>query len=284
MLNSLKQFSRQLISPDIFIRKRYATFQRLLEGDRGCHSLLAELEDIYYSSKAVDINRVRNLYRELSAGIGGMLSDLYLLAPGRYKNLSDYYKKIDFYARFALAPPKCDTAPPYILPITATYQDDRQTGGKGFHLSHLAHKLGLPVPAGFIISTSAWNLVQESNGLRPRINQLLAETDIHSQDSLCEISAKLKKEIRQADIPQELSREIVAAVKALAADSPTKTFAVRSSAVGEDSSLGFAGQYCSLLSVGKEQILKAYREILAGKFSPEAILYRIVKGDRKSVV
>ncbi len=62
MLNILKQFSEQLISPDLFIRKRYATFQQLLEYDRKCHTLLAELEDIYYSAAAVDINRVRNIY------------------------------------------------------------------------------------------------------------------------------------------------------------------------------------------------------------------------------
>ncbi len=278
MLNTLKQFSRQILSPDIFVRKRYATFQRLLDGDRKCHSLLAELEDIYYNSRTVDINRVRNLYRELAAGIAGMLTDLYQLAPGRYKNLSDYYKKIDFYARFALAPPKCDTAPPYILPIRADYPDDRETGGKGLHLAHLAHKLDLPVPAGFIISTSAWNLIEESNALRPKINRLLGQVDIHSQASLQEVSTSLKEEIRQALIPQEVSREIVAALDTLEAQFPARPLAVRSSAVGEDSSLSFAGQYCSLLNVGKDQVLTAYSEILAGKFSPEAILYRIVKG------
>ena len=67
MLNTLKQFSEQLISPDLFIRKRYATFQELLECDRKCHLLLAELEEIYYNTKLVDINRIRRLYSELSS-------------------------------------------------------------------------------------------------------------------------------------------------------------------------------------------------------------------------
>ncbi len=86
-----------------------------------------------------------------------MIACLYKLAPGQYKNLIDYYKKIDFYARFALAPPKCDTAQPYIMPIEASYPDDRRTGGKGWHLSHLSRNLKLKVPAGFIISTAAFN-------------------------------------------------------------------------------------------------------------------------------
>lgn len=278
MLNILKQFSEQLISPDLFIRKRYATFQELLERDRRCHSLLAELEDIYYNAKRVDINRVRNLYSNFSADVGEMVASLYKLAPGQYKNLIDYYKKIDFYARFALAPPKCNTAPPFILPIDAAYPDDGQTGGKGLHLSHLTHSLGLPVPAGFIISTSAFRAFLELNDLRARIDQQLAQTDINSLSSLQEVSDTLTEYINQARISPELKKEIDLAIGTLATNFPGRTFAVRSSAIGEDSSFSFAGQYCSLLNVKKDDILAAYQQVLASKFTPEAILYRILNG------
>ncbi len=278
MLNILKQFSEQLISPDLFIRKRYATFQELLECDRRCHNLLAELETIYYSATAVDINRIRELFADFSAGVREMLAGLHQLAPGRYKNLIDYYKKFDFYARFALAPPKCETTPPYILPLDAAYTDDRGTGGKGLHLSQLVHELHLPVPAGFIISTSAWNAVLEKNGLRPKIDRLLARTDIHSHSSLKETSATLSESIRQAELPEEVADEIAAAVTSLAAKFPDQVFAVRSSAVGEDSFLSFAGQYSSFLNIEKNEIIEAYRQVLASKYSPEAIMYRIIKG------
>ncbi len=278
MLNILKQFSEQLISPDLFIRKRYATFQELLERDRKCHHLLAELEEIYYNAKHVDINHIRILYGDLSAGIGEMINSLYKLAPGQYKNLIDYYKKIDFYIRFALAPPKCDTAHPFILPVEAPYSDDRHTGGKGLHLSHLSHVLKLPVPAGFIISTSAWNTFVELNELRPKIDRLLAQTDIHSLVSLQKVSERLTGYINEAGIAPELEKEIHHAITTLATEYPDRTFAVRSSAVGEDSTLSFAGQYRSILQVKKNAIIDAYRQILVSKYSPEAILYRIIKG------
>ena len=138
--------------------------------------------------------------------------------------------------------------------------------------------LELPVPSGFIISTSAWNAFLECNDLRPKIDLLLAKTDIHSHNCLQEVSASLVQYIQQAVLPTKLSNEITAATQTLAENFPGKTFAVRSSAVGEDSSLSFAGQYCSLLNVGKDQILDAYKQVLASKFSPEAILYRIIKG------
>lgn len=278
MLDILKQFSEQLISPDLFIRKRYATFQELLERDRTCHSLLAELEDIYYSARPVDINCVRALYSHFSTNVRLMLEGLYQLAPGQYKNLIDYYKKIDFYARFALAPPKSLTEKPFILPINAFYTDDSRTGGKGLHIAQLSKTLNLPVPAGFIVSTSAFNTFLEKNDLRGKIDDQLAGTNINSLTSLRQTSETITRYIEQARIVTELEKEIVAAINSLAEQYPDKKFAVRSSAVGEDSSLSFAGQYCSLLNVRKKEILTAYRRVLASKYTPEAILYRIING------
>ncbi len=278
MLNILKQFSEQLISPDLFIRKRYITFQKLLEHDRRCHRLLARLEDIYYSTRPVDINQIRAVYHELAADVAAMLACLSKLAPGQYKNLADYYKKFDFYARFALAPSKCDTTPPFIMPIDASYPDDRRTGGKGWHLSHLSRELKLPVPAGFIISTSAFNAFLEENKLRPEIDRQLAQIDIGSLTSLQEAADTITGYINAARMPAGVKKAIDLATGRLAAEYPGRTFAVRSSAVGEDSSLSFAGQYCSLLNVDQAELLTAYRRVLTSKYTPEAILYRIING------
>ena len=140
------------------------------------------------------------------------------------------------------------------------------------------HVLNLPVPAGFIISTSAWNSFVEFNELRPKIDRLLAQADINSQVSLQKVSERLTRCINEAKISPDLEKEIEQATGTLAAQYPDRTFAVRSSAVGEDSSLSFAGQYRSLLHVKKNEILAAYKQILVSKFSPEAILYRIIKG------
>ncbi|CAO0821324.1 hypothetical protein DFAR_2250004 [Desulfarculales bacterium] len=49
---------------------------------------------------------------------------------------------------------------------------------------------------------------------------------------------------------------------------------LRSSAIGEDSDTSFAGQYTSVLGVGLEGILDAYRQVVASLYSPQAIVYR----------
>jgi pyruvate,water dikinase len=56
---------------------------------------------------------------------------------------------------------------------------------------------------------------------------------------------------------------------------------VRSSALGEDTEKSsFAGQYRSNLNVSQEFLADAYKEIVASKYSPQAIMYRLNMGFR----
>ena len=51
-------------------------------------------------------------------------------------------------------------------------------------------------------------------------------------------------------------------------------WAVRSSAMGEDGDLSFAGQFDTLLGVPRERLLEAYRKVVASRFSERAVAYR----------
>jgi pyruvate,water dikinase len=53
---------------------------------------------------------------------------------------------------------------------------------------------------------------------------------------------------------------------------------MRSSAVGEDSDVTFAGQYATALNVRRDHLLQTYKEIVASKFTPRAIFYWKDKG------
>jgi pyruvate,water dikinase len=55
---------------------------------------------------------------------------------------------------------------------------------------------------------------------------------------------------------------------------------MRSSAIGEDSELSFAGQYLTILNVPEDQLIPAYKKILASLYTPRAISYRLNKGIR----
>ncbi|MCB2180846.1 MAG: hypothetical protein KQH63_02335 [Desulfobulbaceae bacterium] len=278
MFNTVKQFAHQLISPQGASRAKYEIFKNLLKHDRRCHELLAELEELYYHHEKVDINVISRLFSDLSSSVSAMVASLTQLAPGSYVNLRDYYKKFDFYARFALSPPEIDISPPFTLSLDGFYHNDLQVGGKGFHLCQLKRQLGLPVPHGFIISTSAYNALIESNKLRPRIYDTLATLDATSSSSLKQASDKLRQYVLSAHIPADLKIDIFSSFKNLQAVASCPYFALRSSAVSEDSHISFAGQYESVLQVTEDKLLEAYKQVLAGKFSHQALSYRINNG------
>ena len=56
--------------------------------------------------------------------------------------------------------------------------------------------------------------------------------------------------------------------------------ALRSSAIGEDSELSFAGQYLSILNVSREKLVQGYTMVVASLYTPRAISYRLNKGIR----
>ena len=55
-------------------------------------------------------------------------------------------------------------------------------------------------------------------------------------------------------------------------------WAVRSSAVGEDGAFSFAGQFKTVLNVDPRNLGQAYKEVIASKYSPNALFYRVKNG------
>ncbi len=59
---------------------------------------------------------------------------------------------------------------------------------------------------------------------------------------------------------------------------PVQTWAVRSSAYGEDGELSFAGLHESILNTLPDQVPEAYKRVLASLYSQEALTYRLRMG------
>ena len=279
MLNLFKHWTYQFFSPGGAVRKKYESFKELLDNDRRCHELLADLEEIYYNRTKVDIVRVSRLYEEFSAHVAGMVACLSRMAPRSYVNLRDYYKKIDFYVRFALAPPEIFFDPPYTLSLEEIFADDSLVGGKGYNLLLLKNTLHLPVPAGFIISANSFNELIRYNDLRHLIDERLGSLDITDTNGLEQASAELVEMVLHARIPPEVEKSILRAFDGLTQgkDKPLK-LALRSSAVCEDSEITFAGQYLTVLHVDRDNILESYKRVLASKYTANALYYRIHHG------
>jgi pyruvate,water dikinase len=274
-----KHWSLRLLAPDRMLRLTYETFKTLLGFDIRSHDLMAEFAELYYEGRQEDLARTRARYRQLAEAVAGMVHALEQMLPGRTGPLHDYFNKYDFYIRLLLAPPEQFLIPPFVVNHD-TLTDAALVGHKSAHLLQLNTASKVRVPPGFTITTTTFALLVEHNRLRPAIDLLLADIDPESSSSLEETSQALIALVRRMAIPHHVAQAITAEYDRLASLYPGGSLrvAVRSSAMHEDGKHSFAGQYHSVLGVARSELLAAYLEVVASKYSPQALLYRIYTG------
>ncbi|HEX6709413.1 MAG TPA: PEP/pyruvate-binding domain-containing protein [Rubrobacter sp.] len=148
-------------------------------------------------------------------------------------------------------------------------------GGKGANLGELV-RAGLPVPAGFCITTAAYELVAADAGLEPTL-AALAETPPEDTERLAGLAAEARSRLSEASVPRALARAIAEAYGELGEAVPV---AVRSSATAEDLPYAsFAGQQDTYLNVvGVESVLDAVRRCWASLWTDRAVSYRATNG------
>ena len=275
----LKHWSERFLLPDRVLQRTYEAFKSLLVHDGASHNLMAEFEELYHDGRREDFSRTRRRYLRMAAAVESMVGELERMNPGQAAGLRDYLKKYDFYARLLLEPPEQFLIPPYAVghdePVEA-----KLIGNKSHNLLRLQQAGAARVPAGFTVTATTFSLLVEHNGLRPALDLLLASIDPEQPESLEEISQSLMTLVRRMEIPDAVQDEILDRFDHLGAEhagAPLRV-AVRSSALHEDSDHSFAGQYHSVLGVGRSGLLEAYLEVVASKYSPEALLYRISAG------
>ncbi|MDO5673622.1 MAG: PEP/pyruvate-binding domain-containing protein [bacterium] len=275
-----KHWSLRFLAPDTVLRRTYDAFKDLLKFDIQCHELMAEFEELYYQGRREDFAAIRVRYRKLSAGVQAMLAALERMQPGRTTTLREYFIKYDFYAQMLLEPPERFLTPPWVVDHEELHPATL-VGNKSHSLLRIQQAQQADVPAGFSITVSAAAMLMVHNRLRPAMDLLLARMDTGLPESVAACSSALMTLVRSMEIPAELSEAVFDQYDRMALAFPEEApplVAVRSSAMQEDGRHSFAGQYHSALAVPREEILSAYLEVLASKYTPEALLYRIHTG------
>jgi pyruvate, water dikinase len=269
----------QLFSTRQQVSRKYEAYMDLLAADQQAHRHMAVLEEIYYQERRVDFSTVETTYDDLSRAVGRMVTDINRICPSCYGNLNTYFKKLDGYVRYMLSE-EIPSSPPYVLPLGDLDRGHGAVAGaKAVNLARIRRHLNLPVPDGFAITSHALQALIAHNHLRPEIDAILAEIDIDNPEALEKASGRLTLKITTASLPAAVEDEVLAALARLQSSAPAGlTLAVRSSALGEDGTLSFAGQFHSLLDVAPDDLLAAYRSVLAGKYRPRAIAYRVRTG------
>lgn len=278
--NLFKHWTHKIFNPSLLAREKYEAFRNLLEYDKKSHELIAEIEQIYYDQLKIDFAAIEENLKELSSSVAKVVESLREICPTCYPRLDDYFHKIDSKIKQVLASDLPDCSPPFVLTLDQlSFESHLLVGGKAFNLAANRKSLGLPVPRGFVITANSYNYFLETNNLRERIDVKLARLDINSAGSLEKTSNSLVELIRSAHVPKEIEEEITAALKEISNGRKGRLgVSVRSSAVGEDGAASFAGQYESVLNVKPNRVVHSYKEVIASKYSPRALNYRINYG------
>ncbi|XP_038068707.1 prodigiosin synthesizing transferase PigC-like [Patiria miniata] len=180
----------------------------------------------------------------------------------------------------------------YLLPLEApSCQSSMLAGGKGSQLAkltslqgHLPPEFQFEVPRGFVITTSALQSHVESNpAIHDAVKRQTAVSCALSSGSLDEARQRTAALLTETDISSDHKREIARLFKEIFGDSmDQKTFAVRSSAVGEDGKqMSAAGQLDTFLGIQTvEKVFEETRKCWASQYSLRAVQYRRQHGQK----
>ncbi|UXD21651.1 phosphoenolpyruvate synthase [Ignicoccus pacificus DSM 13166] len=156
-------------------------------------------------------------------------------------------------------------------------------GGKGANLGEMV-RAGIPVPPGFVVSSTAYRKFVTETGILDKINEMLKGIDVSNVDLLEKKAEEIKKLILETPMPEYIEKAIREAYRELAKRvgvEPDKLHvAVRSSATAEDlPDASFAGQQDTYLNVvGEDSVVEHVKKCWASLFNARAIAYRVSKG------
>ncbi|MFP7226089.1 phosphoenolpyruvate synthase [Priestia filamentosa] len=150
-------------------------------------------------------------------------------------------------------------------------------GGKGLNLGKLSQIHGIQVPAGFCVTTEAYQKALEQNEVFHALLDQLTLLKVEDRVQIREISRKIRKIIMEVEIPSDVGKAVAHYLSRFGEE---HAYAVRSSATAEDlPHASFAGQQDTFLNItGKEAILQHISKCWASLFTDRAVIYRMQKG------
>lgn len=166
---------------------------------------------------------------------------------------------------------------PFLLPLDSPAATLAVAGGKGANLSHLIRG-GFPVPAGFIVTTVAYETFLRANDLGAYLAARLGDMAATDLASLEAASSDIRERFGAGRLPLELANALAETYgRVFPDDVPV---AVRSSATAEDlPDLSFAGQQDTYLNVSGAQTLQdAVVRCWSSLWTARAIGYRARNG------
>jgi pyruvate,water dikinase len=184
----------------------------------------------------------------------------------------------------------------YVVGLEQIGKDDiKKAGGKGANLGEII-KIGIPVPEGFVVTTSSFDRLIQIYNLGKGLQEIIEKTNVDDTTALLQASKKLKGIILSQKMPNEVMSKVIQSYKIMSTTDAIELnsheikeaslVAVRSSATAEDlPTASFAGQQATFLNVtGEKNLIESIMKCWASLYEPRAIFYRAKHGISKASI
>ncbi len=273
MFDFTRLFGRRKTDQEqVSVHLLFQTFRELLDYNNQALELMADMGEKLSGDYLFDKHYIESTVARLEEVVYRFIYDLNLMTQKQYLLLFDAFEKAKSEIRCEFEPQLWAATGEYVYPLsTVSREMSDLVGEKMSTLGELRSHLGLQIPDGFVISTYAFRKFIEYNRLEKWLIPLM-QGELDRQDTQRN-AEELHRRILQAGIPVEIRRAVRKVLQSLKGVSHSR-WAVRSSAVGEDSEISYAGQYETVLNVSISELFTAYKRVVASLFSPDVISYR----------
>jgi len=269
-------------------RFKYTCFRDLLDSNSQLLAIISDLEEKLQGRQVFGMAYIRSQATRASFHAFRMVKSLDVLSGHKYPILYSVLATLNEQIKAALGPKKEIRVTEYTLSFDQVTKDMVDwVGGKSANLGEVRNRVGLPTPPGFAITTRAFEAFLGHNELLDEINKRKMEIDPRDPETIEKASRDIQALILAAPLPPELELALYRAFERLEAETRAQRpsgaalrVSLRSSAIGEDSDLSFAGQYLTRLNVSEDRLIYAYKEIVASLYTARGIAYRLQKGIR----
>jgi pyruvate,water dikinase len=256
------------------IQGKFENFIYILDQNNQILKIIGDLEEKSQGDYLFDINYIRGNLGQIKSGVERMIQALINLGGDKYEPLKKQYEAIA--VSDLLSDDKPIARDSFTIPFDSIDSGFAgRVGGKSARLGELKSKLGLPAPDGFAITAWAYQYFLKANSLQPLIEDAIRSLNYRSMEDLDRTSDKIRDLVISKPVPANLASEILGSYDRIFGSAVGANVALRSSAIGEDSTFSFAGQYATFLNVPRSRLIDRYREIIASKFTPRAIYYAL---------
>lgn len=266
--------------------QKYGAYRNLVAANNRALERLADMQAKATGEFLFDAKYLEDSRRKILEDGRAVVEALESLTGRREKALRELLGRLERETGAALQAEAAVPEGPPTLPFLQVAEAPVElVGAKASRLAAL-RTAGVPAPDGFSVTSRACRDFLEAGGLLPRVLSTLETLSLSDRKALEEASRRLRSEVTATPCPEPLAEAIRRAFDDLEERTGRENLlvSVRSSAVGEDGEFSFAGQYATVLNVGREGLLDACREVVASAFGPRALVYYKARGEGFSLL